>query len=68
MLTQEREVDFLFEVLHPLTLLFLYDYFLQMLNVAQSLLLPFALLPALHMTANKEVMGEKFVSARYATS
>ena len=33
-----------------------------MLNVAQSLLLPFALLPVLHMTSNKEIMGERFVS------
>ncbi|GAX77144.1 hypothetical protein CEUSTIGMA_g4590.t1 [Chlamydomonas eustigma] len=44
-----------------------FDVAAQMLNVAQSLLLPFALLPALHMTANKEIMGEKFVSAKWFT-
>lgn len=44
-----------------------FDIAAQLLNVAQSLLLPFALLPVVHMTANREVMGKRFAASRWLT-
>jgi Mn2+/Fe2+ NRAMP family transporter len=44
-----------------------FDYAAQLLNVAQSVLLPFALLPVLRMTADRDIMGERFVSSRWLT-
>lgn len=44
-----------------------FDYAAQLLNVAQSVLLPFALLPVLRMTADQDIMGERFVSPRWLT-
>lgn len=44
-----------------------FDIAAQLLNVAQSVLLPFALLPVVHMTANREVMGERFAARRWLT-
>ncbi len=44
-----------------------FDKAAQLLNVGQSLLLPFALLPVVHMTASREVMGDKFVNHRWHT-
>mmetsp|Transcript_11202 Transcript_11202/g.24121 ORF Transcript_11202/g.24121 Transcript_11202/m.24121 type:complete len:597 (+) Transcript_11202:151-1941(+) len=45
-----------------------FDQVAQLLNIAQSLLLPFALLPVIHMTASREVMGDKFVSQKWVTA
>uniref|UniRef100_A0A7R9V4I2 Natural resistance-associated macrophage protein n=1 Tax=Chlamydomonas euryale TaxID=1486919 RepID=A0A7R9V4I2_9CHLO len=44
-----------------------FDAAAQLLNVGQSLLLPFALLPVVHMTANVDVMGRRWVSGRWWT-
>ena len=44
-----------------------FDYAAQLLNVAQSVLLPFALLPVLRMTADRDIMGERFVSPKWLT-
>lgn len=40
-----------------------FDALNQRLNVVQSMQLPFALLPAIHMTSSREVMGRVFVSS-----
>jgi len=45
-----------------------FDRVAQLLNVVQSMLLPFALLPVIHMTARGEVMGDKFVSRKLLTA
>jgi hypothetical protein len=44
-----------------------FDAAAQLLNVAQSLLLPFALLPVVHMTASAQVMGSRWVTGRLMT-
>ncbi|KAL6763561.1 natural resistance-associated macrophage protein-domain-containing protein [Haematococcus lacustris] len=44
-----------------------FDKVAQMLNVVQSMMLPFALIPVLHVCADKIVMGT-FVSHRYLTA
>lgn len=45
-----------------------FDFAAQLLNVAQSILLPFALLPVLHIGCNKKIMGERFAAGRFWTA